>query len=95
MANEYTHLIIKDVREHRDTTTAEIRIYADCEEVRPRSYAINITKQSFALINQIKSSKGKRIMFPTREASFDGRSFVTVGEGEIILTETSVQPAKI
>lgn len=84
MSNEYTHLIINDVRESRDNETGEVRIYADCSEVQPRTYTINITKQPINTINQIKSLRGNKVMFPTREGTFQGRSFVGVGEGEII-----------
>lgn len=84
MSNEYTHLKIIDVRESKDQETGEIRLYADCMEVQPRTFSVNLTKQTTYFINTCKALKGKSCMFPTREGTFNGRSFVGVGEGELI-----------
>ena len=84
MANEYTYLKILDVRESRDQESGEVRIYADCVELNPRSYTINLTKQKVDMLNKCRALKGRAVMFPTREGTFNGRGFVGVGEGDII-----------
>lgn len=88
MANEYTHLKILDVRERKDTSTGELRIYADCVEIQPRAYSINLTRQPADFINQCRNVKGKEVMFPTREGTMNDRSFVAVGEGVLMMATT-------
>lgn len=93
MANEYTFLKITDVIERRDDN-GEVRISAQCIEMNPRNYSINLSRQNADFINQCKQLKGKPIMFPTREGSYNDRSFVAVGEGPLLLAAShTVAPA--
>lgn len=89
MANDVSYLKIISVDERKDRESGEIRIYAQCEEILPRQHNINLSRQSAAYINQLRSLQGRTVIMQTREGVFNDRAFLSISGPLIVPVDAS------
>lgn len=74
----HKHLHILEVLTDEDPTTRTTRIRAVVQEMQPRKYNINLSKQSADVINKFTQHVGGIAMVPVREGVLqNGNTFVS------------------
>ncbi len=89
--SDYLRLKIVDIKETR-MDGGEVRITAQCENLDPESFNLNLSKKSAEIINQFRALKGLNAFVPCRRGVYDGNAFVSLDDG--FITPLPTEPSK-
>lgn len=93
----HKHLRIIEILKDEDPMTRTPRIRAVCEEMKPRKFNINLSKQDAHVLSDFEKHIGGIAMIPTREGTLkDGTPFISYDhDAEFISVEKPAKPAFI